>query len=176
MELDPETGETRPIIESENKPVDDIPNISLDKKVEEDKINQNGIKDIPDISQPSDTISATENVTIHSKTSVIQQNSTVQIGTNVNTSTDSQPDIFVGPNPANGTDSSQNEDNSDNEESKEPEEILDKRLVEGKEPWYLIKWKDSSHESNTWEPIDKLNCPELIKTFEEKIQNQGFYK
>ena len=32
MELDPETGETRPIIESENKPVDDIPNISLDKK------------------------------------------------------------------------------------------------------------------------------------------------
>ena len=35
-------------------------------------------------------------------------------------------------------------DQSDNEENKEAEEILDKRLVEGKEPWYLIKWKNSS--------------------------------
>ena len=32
MELDPETGETRPIIEPENKPDDINPNISLDKK------------------------------------------------------------------------------------------------------------------------------------------------
>ena len=77
-------------------------------KVEEDKINQNGIKDIPDqiLSQTVTDSVATET----SKTSVIQP--TTQIGTNsqLNTSTDSQPDIFVGPNPANGTDSSsQNE-------------------------------------------------------------------
>ena len=75
-------------------------------KVEEDKINQNGIKDIPEqiLSQ------ALPNSTETSKTSVIQP--TTQIGSNaqLNTSTDSQPDIFVGPNPANGTDSSsQNE-------------------------------------------------------------------
>lgn len=31
-------------------------------------------------------------------------------------------------------------DESDDE--KEAEEILDKRLVEGTEPWYLIKWKN----------------------------------
>ena len=31
---------------------------------------------------------------------------------------------------------------SDNESDREVEEILDKRLVEGKEPWYLIKWKN----------------------------------
>jgi len=30
----------------------------------------------------------------------------------------------------------------DSDEEKEAEEILDKRLVEGTEPWYLIKWKD----------------------------------
>ena len=28
------------------------------------------------------------------------------------------------------------------DENREVEEILDKRLVEGKEPWYLIKWKN----------------------------------
>ena len=73
-------------------------------KVEEDKINQNGIKDIPDQTVTNSI------VTEPSKTSVIQP--TTQIGANaqLNTSTDSQPDIFVGPNPANGTDSSsQNE-------------------------------------------------------------------
>ena len=33
-------------------------------------------------------------------------------------------------------------DGEESENEKEVEKILDKRLVEGKEPWYLIKWKD----------------------------------
>ena len=74
------------------------------------------------------------------------------------------------------------------DENREVEEILDKRLVEGKEPWYLIKWKNVdqyvflflpnfifflSSSSNTWEPVDHLKCQDLIQAFEEKIQNQG---
>ena len=63
-----------------------------------------------------------------------------------------------------------------NESDREVEEILDKRLVEGKEPWYLIKWKNVDHSNNTWEPIEHLKCGEaLIEAFEEKIQNQGLY-
>ena len=38
---------------------------------------------------------------------------------------------------------------------------------------FEISFHDFFSESNTWEPIDKLNCPDLIKNFEEKIQNQG---
>ena len=73
------------------------------------------------------------------------------------------------------------------DENREVEEILDKRLVEGKEPWYLIKWKNVdqyvlfilsdfdllSSSNNTWEPVDHLKCQDLIQAFEEKIQNQG---
>ena len=46
------------------------------------------------------------------------------------------------------------------------EKILDKRKIKDKIE-YLLKWKNYSNEHNSWEPLDNLDCPDLIKKFEE---------
>jgi len=79
---------------------------------------------------------------------------------------DSDSAIFTGPSNDNNTDSI---DGEESENEKEVEKILDKRLVEGKEPWYLIKWKDEPEE--TWVPIDVLKCNALIQEYEESLAN-----
>jgi len=50
------------------------------------------------------------------------------------------------------------------------EEIMDKRKYYGKTQ-YLIKWKGYPISEASWEPLENLNCNELIKKF-----NQNFIK
>ena len=52
------------------------------------------------------------------------------------------------------------------EEEYEVEKILDKRVRKGKVEYY-VKWKNwDNPDDNTWEPIEHLECEELIQEYE----------
>ena len=51
------------------------------------------------------------------------------------------------------------------------DQLLDKRIKNGKVE-YLISWQGYGPDENTWEPKANLDCPELIKDFEEKIKEK----
>lgn len=52
------------------------------------------------------------------------------------------------------------------------ESVVDKRKGKKGGVEYLLKWKGYSDKDNTWEPVENLDCPELIAAFEEKIKKQ----
>ena len=58
-----------------------------------------------------------------------------------------------------------------NEEEFEVEKILDKRTHYGKIQ-YLIKWKGYPSSEASWEPEENLNCPKLLKEFNDSNQSK----
>lgn len=61
------------------------------------------------------------------------------------------------------------EDNDENEDW-EVEKIIDVRYHRDKSREFLIRWKNYSSNSDTWEPEAHLSCSELIEKFMDKLK------
>jgi hypothetical protein len=55
---------------------------------------------------------------------------------------------------------------NNDEEIFDVNQLLQKRITDGGKTEYLVQWKDYGEEHDSWEPIENLNCEQLISNFE----------
>ena len=60
-------------------------------------------------------------------------------------------------------------DSGDNFNELVVEKVLRVRMCNGRKE-YLLKWKDQPESKSTWETEENLDCPELIRQFEENAK------
>jgi hypothetical protein len=55
------------------------------------------------------------------------------------------------------------------------EKILDHRRLHGT-IYYRVRWEGYTAKDDTWQPRETLNCPELLKEYNEKIEKEIMHR
>lgn len=72
----------------------------------------------------------------------------------------------------NDSDKSTAEETVLDEEEYVVEKIMDKKIIRGKVHYYL-KWRGYDESQNTWEPLENLDCEDLVKAYEDDLAEKS---